>query len=294
MGGIELDNGQLRVRVDPSRGGRVVSLFDHGTDREWAWTRSFEGPKPRLGDDYDSNWTGGFEELFPNDAPTTVAGRRLPDHGELWFAEWSVMSSGQQFAELRLRAPVTGVEITKAFTLDGSNLTVEYRLTHDGVEALPFLFKLHPAVAVHAGCRIELPGGHLEPVDPAFSAILPTGGPWPWPGPPGASLEQCHSPESRLQEFVYVHDLPEGWCAVADDTLARRLRLSYSLTDFPYCWLFLTYGGWRDHEVVVLEPCTNYPKDLHRAIERGSTAWLAPGEQTTLQATFTVEDTEHE
>lgn len=288
--GLELENEHLRLRVLPARGGKVTSILDRSADREWIWDPGGDRRQAGLGDDYDENWQGGFEELFPNDSPTQIAGYDLPDHGELWSAEWAVVDASDVEVVLRVTGPVTGVVVTKSFDLDGSTVSVRYRLEHRGAERLPFLFKLHPAIAVDQDCRIELPGGRVEAVDPAFSRLLEGSGPWPWPGPPEADLERCRESASGLQEFVYVRDLPDGWCAVTDERLGRRLRLSYDMSDFPFCWLFITYGGWRGHEVVVLEPCTNYPKDLHEAVGKGTTAWLEPGETKTLHATFSLED----
>jgi hypothetical protein len=53
--------------------------------------------------------------------------------------------------------------------------------------------------------------------------------------------------------------------------------MSYNLADFPYCWLFMALGGWRNHYTVVLEPCTNVPKDLKTAKAAGTCAYLEPG-----------------
>lgn len=47
---------------------------------------------------------------------------------------------------------------------------------------------------------------------------------------------------------------------------------------FPFTWLFLSYGGWRDHQVAVLEPCTSYPKDLEQAVALGTAVDYVPGE----------------
>jgi len=57
---------------------------------------------------------------------------------------------------------------------------------------------------------------------------------------------------------------------------------------FPYCWIFMTYGGWRDHNVVVLEPCTNYPKDLEKAISTGTATVLAPATTREFEVTVSV------
>lgn len=50
----------------------------------------------------------------------------------------------------------------------------------------------------------------------------------------------------------------------------------------------MSYGGWRDHNVVVLEPCSNDPKDLNEAIATGNVAALAPSSTTEFQLQVSV------
>lgn len=288
---IVLTSDELRVEVLPSLGGRIRSLVDVASDREWLWRNDVLGTYAvEPGADYDSNWQGGWEELFPNDAATTLDGRELPDHGELWSVPWDVMDRSATHVTLRTSGFASGVTTSKRIALDGPELTVAYQLAHDGDDELPYLFKLHPAVAVHGDCRLELPGGEIEPVDPDFSRILPGAGRYPWPGPEGGDVAQCHDADSGLREFVYVHDVPEGWVGVRDERIGRRLSIEYPLDVFGWCWFFLTYGGWNDLHVAVLEPCTTHPKDLHAAIAAGTTPVLAPGERRSFEVRCTVTD----
>ena len=40
----------------------------------------------------------------------------------------------------------------------------------------------------------------------------------------------------------------------------------------------MDFGGWRGHYVAVVEPCTNWPKELAKAAEAGRCAALKSGE----------------
>ena len=46
-----------------------------------------------IGAAYDDVWAGGWEELFPNDAPGAFEGRDLPDHGEWWTMAWTALEA---------------------------------------------------------------------------------------------------------------------------------------------------------------------------------------------------------
>ena len=39
---------------------------------------------------YDDNWQGGWEELYPNDAIENFSWGKGLDHGELWSASWNI------------------------------------------------------------------------------------------------------------------------------------------------------------------------------------------------------------
>ena len=287
VGTRTLANGRLAVVVAPELGGRTLEFTDLISGRQWLWrnTQVSVGPVA-LGSDYDDVWQGGFEELFPNDAPTTVDGVAYPDHGELWSTPWQVVESDDSSISLAVDTPVTGVGIVKQLFLDGAQLTIRYSLSHRGETPLAHMFKLHPAMAINEHCRIDLPGGQVEKVDAGFGNILTAGAKQVWPT--DADLSLCRHPSSGTNEFVYVSEIPGGWCGITDTQARSWVRLDYPTDVFPFCWIFMTYGGWRDHNVVVLEPCTNYPKDLSEAISRGTSAVLQPGETRRFETVLTV------
>ena len=103
-------------------------------------------------------------------------------------------------------------------------------------------------------CRIDLPGGVVEKVDSQFGVLLEAVDKQAWPT--SVDVSRCRDKGSRTNEFVYVSDLPEGWCGITDTKPGSWFRIDYPRDVFPYCWIFMSYGGWRHHNVVVLEPCS--------------------------------------
>src|SRR5262245_63327246 len=87
---LVMDNGLVRTVVIPQLGARVWELEDRVRRRQWVWHRE-QVPLTACSRDavYDEVWAGGWEELFPNDAPGRFEGRDLCDHGEWWTARWS-------------------------------------------------------------------------------------------------------------------------------------------------------------------------------------------------------------
>lgn len=279
---VVLESEALRVLVIPELGGRIWELEDRARRRQWIWHRFGAIPEAAAeGAAYDDVWAGGWEELFPNDAPGTFEGRLLPDHGEWWSARWNVhevtgdrVCLGATLAAIRARC-------TKEIRIDESTLVVLYRIESHESEPFHFLFKQHLPVALTPQCRLMLPGGRAEPVDPSFGTMVGAGGSFDWPrarvADAAVDMSRVPAAESREREFLYVRDLPEPWCGVDDPGSGASLRMRFDPAQLPYTWLFLTYGGWRDCYTAVLEPCSNLPKDLSEAVRLRQSARLEPG-----------------
>jgi hypothetical protein len=285
---LMLENDHLRAVILPGLGGRVWTLEDRLRGRQWIWHRetvALEVCAP--GSSYDDVWAGGWEELFPNDAAGTFEGRELPDHGEWWTMAWHAdhhVDDAGVTVTLTATSQIVSASCTKVFTLahDAAELTASYRIRSLEPAAFHFLFKQHLPVRITPACRLALSGGQVEAVDPAFGTLLPAAGPFAWPVAvqgqgPSCDLRVIPPATSAEREFVYVKDLPESWCGVDDLECGASIRLHVDGATFPSIWMFLSYGGWRDTYVAVLEPCTNCRKDLTEAVRLGQSASLAPG-----------------
>lgn len=295
---IILQNDLVRVSVIPTLGGRVWQLFDRRRGRQWIWHRP--GMPLRAvptSANYDEVWAGGWEELFPNDAPGQFEGRCLPDHGEWWTMPWSAepeLDGGSAVLRLTAESSIVRARCRKELRLDSdcNTLAVRYSIRSNEDQPFCFLFKVHLATALTADCRLLLPGGRVTQVDQQFSTLLPPtpGFEWPVLESPLRTVDmRMVSPaSSRLREFVYVERCPAPWCGIYDAAAAAALRMDYDSTRLPYVWLFLTYGGWRKLYTAVLEPCTNMPKDLAEAARLGRSARLEPGQEFTAFANVTL------
>jgi len=278
----------LSTKLLPELGGKLWSLFWYPTNIQWLWHNpNFSLKNVQLGANYDDHWAGGWEELFPNDAPGEFMDRNLPDHGEWWSQPWQweiiEQSSTKVCVRMRYDGIITRTSCEKWVTLENgmAQLSVRYRIQNLEPKPLHFLFKQHLAVSVTPTHRLELPGGKVIPVDLGFSTRIGAEGPFNWPiarDKDGNAVDLSVLPPSELghREFVYISDLPEGWCGVGDTQNGASLRLHFPRNVFPYTWLFMTFGGWRGLYTVVLEPCTNMPKDLNTAFRQGQCAALNP------------------
>lgn len=298
VGGFEalvIENSRLRATIIPSLGGRVWDLIDLKRGRQWIWHRkTIPLAASETGANYDEAWAGGWEELFPNDAPVEFEGRPLPDHGEWWTTAWTVDETSEGTdAVVRLVADlhIRRASCIKEFRLDADSDTirVSYTIRSREPEAFHFLFKQHLPIAVTPACKLALPGGRVQPVDPAFGTMLSGSGTFDWPAGQGNDSDLRRiPPRGTEREFVYVAELPDGWCGVDDLNAGASIRMRYDNRQMPFVWLFLSYGGWRDCYTAVLEPCTNMPKDLEEAVRRGQSGRLEAGAAFHTSVTITL------
>ena len=292
---VIVENRKLRIVVLPELGGRIWSVVYKPLDREVVWHNPrIPAQKVQFGSVFDSSWCGGWEEMFPTAAPSAIHGEMFPDHGELWSLSWTPqIQHGADFVAVRLscQTPISGVSVEKVLTLhrDESSFELSYRIGNPSPEELPFLFALHPAMAISQGDRIDFPDMLLD-VDPSYPGTLAdTDTPLRWPSVRGKhgeiDLRVIQPVSSKDVYFLYGHGHQEGWVAITDPKEKFSAGFTFSPEVFRSCWVFASYGGWRGYHMVLVEPCTGYPQQLEDAIRHGEADTLAPGAvfQTTVK-----------
>jgi hypothetical protein len=81
-----------------------------------------------------------------------------------------------------------------------------------------------------------------------------------------------------------------NWCAITNTSTGLACGLQFDSRIFSCCWLFGTYGGWRDYNVAVLEPCTGYPLNFEAMKAAGRHRIFAPGESLETDVHFSVQE----
>ncbi|HEY9619241.1 MAG TPA: DUF4432 family protein [Crinalium sp.] len=286
---ITLDNAELKLTIKPDLGGRIDQLYDHKTGREWLWHPSDYTPSHtrmlNVGAPFDDHWSGGWDEIFPNDMAGPFQNYELADHGELWSQTWEVVESSSLGVKLVYTCQTVPVTVIKTIQLDETQpeVTIEYVFKNNSNETIPFLFKQHAAIAIQANDEILLPDCWIEPVALGFSKIIGRDEKTRFPkafAADGQEIDVRKIPpaSSQLQEFYYSSDLAVGECGIHNAQTNSALLMNFDTKDFPYVWVFQSYGGWKDHYVLVLEPCTTIPYDLEVACQNGTAAQLQPND----------------
>lgn len=250
-----LENETLRIEIVPEEGGRIESFIDRRTGKDWVWhTEDYHrANRPmQIGAPYRENWRGGWEEVFPNDAPGEFQDYELVDHGELWSQPWTVIEKQINGIKLSYRCANVPVHIEKTIVFSDGNasLRLHYLLRSHGTRPLPYLFKLHPAIAIETGDEFLLPPSKVE-------------------------REASNAAHSR--EFFCATELSEGWAGVLNRRTQTALKILFNRKDFPAVGVFQSYHDGIKPSVLLLEPSSSFPWDLRKALSQKTCAVLGPG-----------------
>jgi hypothetical protein len=297
---IIIENEKLYVAILPELGAKLWKITYRPKDKELLW----QHPRLKLRklpfhSTYDDTFFGGWDELYPNDAPEEINGEKYPDHGEIWTMQWEYhiekMTEEEVTIHLWVETAISSSKVEKWITLKTgeSKLHFKHKITNTGQIDQPFLWKLHAAVSISENSRIDMGAKTVYVEDFGPSRLNQTEVYYQWPfakDPNGneVDMRKVLPPESKVNEFQYGVEMVEGWCAVTDTEDRIGFGLLFDLNVLPSCWLFASYGGWRNLNTVVLEPCTGYPVSVTQGIDQGTHKILKPNETIECDITAVV------
>ena len=299
-----LENRALRVVVLPELGGKVHELVDKAADRDLLWHNPRTAPRRApFGAHFDDWWSGGWDEIFPTGDIAHLHGEPLPYMGELWSVPWSASedAAGEGAAAMTTtgQATIAAARLERRLELRGDEpvLWASYRLTNLDRRPLPYVWGIHPVLAVSPAHRIDMPAGQMlvgVSSDPSFGTPGTT---YPWPhlaGPGvaegGRDMRRVQPPDAMVFGGHWATELRDGWVALTDTATRRGLAIVFPHDVFKAVWLWQVYGGWRGHYHLALEPWTGHPMQLDEAVASGAASRLEPGETRTVTVAFVVFD----
>jgi galactose mutarotase-like enzyme len=248
-----LHNEYIDLSIDTSYGGKITKLKNKSTNYDWVWYLENKQAifKPVNFSDYDSQWIGGYEELFPNDKIQTLNGELAPDHGELWSSKWNVIDINDDFLKLSCVGYFSNSIVLKTFKLQENKVKVFYEINNIKLEK--FLFKLHLAMPINK-TSIDFKFSHFQKVDKDFGNIISY-------NDLSNFLNNVNENESK-NDFAYFYG-NDGLINITNGN--NKVRIKYDQVSLPYLWVFQTRGGWNNLNVNVVEPCNAGLKDTEEA-----------------------------
>ena len=278
---LNLCSEAIELSLAPQAGARITRLVDRRTGRNWL-AGDDERPIPLNADRFDLAAAAGWDECFPSvaacDAAATPWRRLLRDHGEIWGLPWRTVSASAQSATLMFEGPDFVFE--RRLTLAGETLQADYRVRNAGEHALPFLWSMHPLLALAPGETLELAG--VDQLEAIYLSSAPDGSARrsvPWPGGGGCApfpLDRAQLASACFAGKFFARAPSPGRARI----VGARQSLEMQWEGVDHLGVWLTYGAWptrNDVAHVALEPTTAPFDNLGEAIAADAAEWLAPG-----------------
>lgn len=253
-----LSNDDVSVSIAPELGGRVVSLRDRISGREWLDGWSPAGKRrlwhPADPADFATGPGAGIDECLPTVLPCSLGRKPLPDHGELWNRppDFDHESAGVFSCSWRLES--LPLLFTRNISPGNHEVRFEYNLQNLADVPTPFLWAWHSLFTWRRGDQIRF--------GPAVNKCrTPEGETLPWPeARPGCDLSQAIFPKGTTPAAkVFVGPLTDGLAEIRAKNGAR-LSLTWPADHFPYAGIWITRGFWKGLHHWAIEP-TNAPVD---------------------------------
>jgi len=286
---LRLENDQVSVGLLPEVGAKIWNFVHRPSGHNLLWHNPHLLPaRQAFGASFDDNWSGGWDELLPNDLPRPAPnGDLLPDHGEVWSqeSEWEVLEDGPKRCSARFTTygRVLPTRFEKVISLEGNDPFVRLHYTYTNLAPYPidFLWNIHPALAVSEHTRLEVPADRGI-TDPWGEDRFEGNAAFTWPHATDrdgrkVDLRRVDPPDAGVADMHYLIDVQEGWYAATDQAAGIGFALAFPRAIFPHVWLFRALGGWRGLYTLILEASTGYPYDLEVARQRGTCGHLDAG-----------------
>lgn len=302
---IVIQNGALRCEYMPGLGGKISSIVDVRTNREWLWRhpRMAYAVVPSTANYVTTADTGGWDECFPTVGTCAYPadpwlGAFLADHGELWCQTPSTQVESTQ-AGIVIASEWQGINLPYTFARtitinDSAVLTLDYTVTNNGNASMHWIWCAHPLMAIEPGMAVNTPTGTTffrlgvngslisEPADSIHPSADRT-----------LDLRMLPARDSGFGVKLYSDALPRGWVELraADGALA----MEWDTVDVPQLAIWFNAGAWSadggtPYYNMGIEPAIGVYDPLSDAYTKTDTyATLAPGQQRRWQVRVRID-----
>jgi galactose mutarotase-like enzyme len=300
--GIYVHTGLIELTLVPELGGKISSLRDARTGREWLWRHPrFPYKLVPHGSSYTAQSdTGGWDECFPSVAECAYPsapwqGAAIQDHGELW-SQSAEVEVDQQVASVVLHSRWQGIALpytfTRTITLTANSpvIRADYEVTNISDQPVNFVWCIHPLLAIEPGMELRLPASARFNVAGTFPQGLVSQEKdlrYPFSA---SGLNFPFLPETNAGRAIKLWSDPlpadEGWAALRAQDGELQMRWDVSLLPQVAVWMnfgALGMDGGSPYFNMGLEPCIGAQDSLADAVTkydlfavvppRGSKTW---------------------
>lgn len=258
---IGLRSTRVEIAIVPQLGGKLLNLKNRRSGREWMWrpagARLFAN---HPGEPFEASTMSGADDCLPTVAACEIAGRRIPDHGDVWFRRCEVEHPQQNVLRTRLDLSSIPARFERAMSLHGHTVRIDYRLENLSDDPHPFLWAFHPLTKIEIGDELTVPVNGVS-VEAATLPGARRGDRWAWPAPmSGIDLRRMDLGSQPGYAKMFATSSPSGRADIFNSITGDRLSFSFDVAELPALGIWITRGGWRGYHHVALEP-THAPFD---------------------------------
>jgi hypothetical protein len=286
---LAVATGPLALAIIPALGGKISSLRDTRSGREWLWRH------PRMayqrvphGSSYVAEAdTGGWDECFPSVSACAYpsepwADAPIQDHGELWSQDAVVQVEGAGSDQLTITTTWQGIVLPYSFErvislrAGSAALRCDYTVRNQSDAPLPFVWCIHPLIAIEPGMELRFPpearfnvGGSFPP-----GLVGQTGG---LTFPPtaqiaGQPIDLAHlpGPDAAMALKLWSEPLAEGYTSLHAANGALHMRWDTATLPQVAVWMNLgafAFDRGTPYYNMGLEPCIGAQDSLADAVQ---------------------------
>ncbi len=276
---LTVENGHIKTEIAPELGGKIISVYNKHLQKEFLWSnKNLQLNAQKSGNDFDSNFWGGIDELIPNDIPEIIDSIQYPDHGELWTTPLQYELEDDKIS-IYGNLNLSGLYYRKDVYLDAKTpiIYLIYKIKNKSGAKRHFSWKLHAALAINEGDKIVSDAQKARVIDPIYSRFKQVDE-FKWP-----TIENCDAsivpPNNNTMDFFYLYDIHQPEINLESLSENSLFSFNYDKKVFPYQWYFGSYGGFLNHYTAILEPCTSLSLSVTEAMMVGQCSILEPNEE---------------
>lgn len=264
----------VHLAIDPARGGKITSLLDRRSGREWLLAPGEpKGAPAGYGASFVDHELSGWDEMLPTIVPCEVEGDdgrvELPDHGEVWSVPWTLTRHGPTSVTMQVRPRRWSVLFERTVEIVADDVVrLAYQVTNQAGRRLPVLWAAHPQLLWRPGSRVDLP--------PQVDTVLDvTAEPDPvrtaWDDAYARLLDELE--EGRGRKVWTLPGQRPAWARLRDAD-GGSLTMAFDPDVLPYVGVWWDARAYAPRPAVAIEPSTGFYDDLAVAVAAGHVPWL--------------------
>ncbi len=292
---LTLSNDSIAVKFLPELGGKIISIKDSsGMEFLDRGKKQYSQRRPEM--TYNDTEFDGIDEVFPTMTECKMPdgefkGVKLHPHGDLYRKKWSY-----ELKDGILSMETAGFDLPYTFRrtakLDNATLVLDYCVTNNSSQPLPYIYTFHPILAARTGSKLELPPDMKVKVSYSMKGWLGKGGDIRKLGEikneDGTPfLEKMFTSSSGRYWKFFTEKMQKGELVLAHGN-GSKLVMTWPADKFPYVAVWCSEGNVGGQNHIAPEISASSEESLEKAYAAGEARSIPPKGKDEWQTRITL------